>query len=128
MYNHLVVNNLDAALAAAADPTRRQILARLARGPASIHDLGLPFQMSQQAVSKHVAFLERARLVHKRRDGRTCVCTLRPAPLKEIAGWAEGFREAWEANYRRLDALLDELRGAEEQRGQARRNRKGGHR
>jgi len=96
-------------MAAAADPTRRAILARLAEGPASVNDLARPFRMTQQAVSKHVACLERARLIQKRRAGRLQICTLNPKPLEEIAGWAETFRELWTANYRRLDTLLDEL-------------------
>jgi DNA-binding transcriptional ArsR family regulator len=109
IYNHMVVNSLGLALAAAADPTRREILARLAKGPATIHELQRPFRVSQQAVSKHVAYLERARLIRKRRQGRQSVCTLNPKPLEQIAGWAEGFRDLWEGNYRRLDALLDEM-------------------
>src|SRR4029453_16625397 len=99
IYNHMVVNSLGLALAAAADPTRREILARLAKGPATIHELRGPFRVSKPAVSKHVAYLERARLIRKRRRGRLTVCTLNPKPLQEIAGWAESFRELWEANY-----------------------------
>ena len=104
-------------MAAAADPTRRAILARLAEGPASVNDLARPFRMTQQAVSKHVACLERARLIQKRRAGRLQICALNPEPLEQIAGWAEGFRELWTANYRRLDALLDELAKNERKRG-----------
>ena len=96
-------------MAAAADPTRRAILARLAEGPASVNDLARPFRMTQQAVSKHVACLERARLIRKRRAGRLHICTLNAKPLEEIAGWAETFRELWTANYGRLDVLLDDL-------------------
>jgi DNA-binding transcriptional ArsR family regulator len=125
----MVVNSLGLALAAASDPTRREILARLAKGPASIHELTRPFRVSQQAVSKHVACLERARLIRKRRQGRLSVCTLNPKPLQEIAGWAEGFRELWEANYRRLDVLLDELQsGSAEGRPSNARTRKRGDR
>jgi DNA-binding transcriptional ArsR family regulator len=111
MYNHVVVDSssLNLAMAAAADPTRRAILARLAEGPASVNDLARPFRMTQQAVSKHVACLERARLIQKRRAGRLHLCTLNPEPLEEIASWTEGFRELWTANYRRLDALLEAL-------------------
>jgi DNA-binding transcriptional ArsR family regulator len=112
----MVVNSLDLTMAAASDPTRRAMLARLAEGPASIHDLARPFRMSQQAVSKHVACLERARLIRKRREGRLRICTLNPAPLSELAGWAESFRELWKANYQRLDALLDEIKAQEKTR------------
>lgn len=119
------MSHLTAALAAAADPTRRRILARLARGPASVHELARPFRMSQQGFSKHVAVLERARLIRKRRQGRLRICTLAPAPLAEIAGWAEEFQKLWEKNYARLDALLDEMQAPKESRTATRPNREG---
>ena len=124
----MVVDSLSQTLAAVADPTRRAILRRLVEGPAPVTDLARPFRMSQQAVSKHVAYLEKTRLIEKRRDGRLHVCTLRPEPLQEVAGWAEGFRELWEANFRRLDALLDELKSAEKRRGRTPKPRKRGDR
>ncbi len=116
IYNHSVVDSsgtLNLAMAAAADPTRRAILARLAEGPASVNDLARPFRMTQQAVSKHLACLERARLIQKRREGRVHICTLNAKPLEEIAGWAEGFRKLWTANYERLDSLLAVLQTRE---------------
>src|SRR5262245_17666561 len=106
----MVVDSLDATLAAVAHPARRAILLRLAQGPAAVHDLARPFRMSQQAVSKHLAYLERARLVRKRRRGRQHICTLAPKPLKEVAFWAEGFRRFWEESYDRLDDLLVEMK------------------
>jgi DNA-binding transcriptional ArsR family regulator len=106
----MVVDSLDATLAAVADPTRRAILLRLAQGPAAVGDLAAPFRMSQQAVSKHLACLERARLIQKRRKGRLHVCSLRPAPLKQVALWTEGFRRFWEESYDRLDDLLVEMK------------------
>jgi DNA-binding transcriptional ArsR family regulator len=121
----MVVNALDLTMAAASDPTRRAMLARLAEGPASVHDLARPFRISQQAISKHVAYLERARLVRKRREGRFSICTLNAEPLSEIAGWAEGFRELWKANYQRLDALLDELKSREEKTGRVPKRKRG---
>jgi len=62
--------------------------------------------MSQQAVSKHLANLERARLVEKRREGRSHVCTLRPVPFKEVADWVEHYRRFWELSFDRLDEYL----------------------
>jgi DNA-binding transcriptional ArsR family regulator len=62
--------------------------------------------MSQQAVSKHLAYLERARLVRKRRRGRTYVCTLRPAPFREVSDWVEPYRIFWEQALHRLDQYL----------------------
>ncbi|HEX5135454.1 MAG TPA: metalloregulator ArsR/SmtB family transcription factor [Planctomycetota bacterium] len=101
---------LGATLAAAADPTRRSILRRLAGGPASVSELARPFRMSQQAVSKHLVHLERARLIEKRRRGRMHICVLRPEPLKELAAWVEGYRQFWETRFRNLDALLQEMK------------------
>jgi DNA-binding transcriptional ArsR family regulator len=103
------VDSLSATLAAVADPTRRSILRRLADGPAPVRDLVRPFRISQQAISKHIACLQRARLIGKRRDGRLHICTLDPRPLKEVAEWTEEYREFWERRFARLDALLDEL-------------------
>ena len=87
-------------LAALADPTRRSILGRLASGSATVGELAGPFRISQQAVSKHLAYLERARLVEKRREGRRHFCRLSPAPFKEVADWVgrcPSFRWRWAA-------------------------------
>jgi DNA-binding transcriptional ArsR family regulator len=105
----MVVDSLTVTFAALTDPTRRSILARLAEGPASVSDLAGPFRMSQQAVSKHIAYLHRARLVEKRRKGRRHFCRLRAAPLKEVCDWAENYRIQWEQKFDRLDAYLKEL-------------------
>jgi DNA-binding transcriptional ArsR family regulator len=113
IYNHMVVDSLSTTLAAVADPTRRSILQRLARGPAPVGDLAAPFDMSQQAISKHLACLEGAGLVEKRREGRVCICSLRPKALKEVADWTEGYRRFWELNFQRLDALLDGMKALE---------------
>lgn len=110
MHNHMVVDALGATLAAAADPTRRSILRRLAEGPASVMEIARPFRMTQQAVSKHLAYLERARLIEKRREGRLQICTLKPEPLKEVAEWAEGYRQFWEERFRKLDTLLEVMK------------------
>jgi DNA-binding transcriptional ArsR family regulator len=107
MDNHVVVDTLGLSLAALSDPTRRAILARLAGGPATVGDLGAPLRMSQQAVSKHLAVLERARLVAKRREGRLRVCSLDPAPLREVEAWIGDVRGLWK---RRFDALESVLR------------------
>ena len=102
----MVVDSLSATLAALSDPTRRSILSRLASGPATVGELAEPFRMSQQAVSKHLAYLERARLVEKRREGRSHVCTLRPAPFKEVSELVEHYRVFWEQTLDRLAAYL----------------------
>ena len=111
------MDQLDTTLAAVADPTRRAILRRLSAGPAAVHELAEPFHMSQQAISKHLACLERARLIQRRRRGRRNFCVLRPKPIEAVADWAEGFRKLWEATFQRLDALLDEMKAEESRSG-----------
>jgi DNA-binding transcriptional ArsR family regulator len=114
-YERLVPNvSLDATFAALADPTRRAILRRLADGEASVTELAMPFSMSQPAISKHVKVLERAGLVSRGRDAQRRPVRLEAEPLAEANQWLEEYRQIWERNYGRLDALLDELQ-AEEQ-------------
>ncbi len=96
-------------LAALSDGTRRAILVRLKDGPASVHELAEPFRISQQAISKHLAYLERAQLIEKQRDGRLQVCRLNPKPMEEVAAWVEQYRAYWEEAFGRLDSLLHEL-------------------
>jgi DNA-binding transcriptional ArsR family regulator len=102
-------DELDAAFAALADPTRRAILARLTQGDAGILELAAPFAMSQPAVSKHVAVLEGAGLVSRRREGRTRPCHLEAERLRSLADWVGGYREYWERSFDRLDDLLLDL-------------------
>ncbi len=109
----MVVDTLSATFAALSDPTRRSLLARLAAGPATVGELAGPFRVSQQAVSKHLAYLERARLVKKRREGRRHVCRLRPVPFKEVADWVEHYRRFWELSFDRLDEYLRGLNAKE---------------
>lgn len=95
-------------LGALSDPTRRAILARLKAGRASVTELAQPFRMSQQAVSKHLAFLQRARLIRKRREGRKQICELAPEPMREVAAWVDDYRQHWEEAFDRLRVLLQE--------------------
>ncbi|MEM7585028.1 MAG: metalloregulator ArsR/SmtB family transcription factor [Acidobacteriota bacterium] len=104
---------LSRTLSAIADPTRRAILARLSRGPATVSEIAEPFEVSLPAISKHLKVLERAELIERRRQAQWRPCSLRPEPLKEAADWLERYRVHWEAQFQRLDQLLDEL-GAEE--------------
>jgi DNA-binding transcriptional ArsR family regulator len=110
----MTAETLDATFAALADPTRRAIIARLAQGDASVLELAAPFAMSQPAISKHLKVLERAGLVSRHRDGQRRPCRLEARRLAEATGWLENYREFWEGTYRRLDALLDELKSDEE--------------
>lgn len=110
---------LDLTFAALADPTRRAILARLATGEASVQELSEPFEMSQPAISKHLKVLERAGLISVDIDAQRRPRRLEPKRLEEAVGWIERYREVFEQNYQRLDALLEEL-----QAKPARRKRK----
>lgn len=101
--------HLDATFAALADPTRRAILARLAKGEASVLELAEPFDMTQPAVSKHLKVLERAGLVSRSREAQRRPRRLEAKPLREATEWLERYREFWEGRYQQLDALLDEL-------------------
>ena len=101
---------LDATFAALADPTRRAILARLASGEASVAELAEPFAMSQPAISKHLKVLERAGLIRRGRDAQRRPARIEAKPLQEANMWIERYRELWEANYARLDALLEDLK------------------
>lgn len=102
-------DQLDATFTALGDPTRRQILARLAVGEATVTELAEPFEMSQPAISKHLKVLERAGLVSRGRDGQRRPCRLEAAPLRDALAWLEDYRRYWEESYQRLDALLGEL-------------------
>ena len=100
---------LDATFAALADPTRRAILARLAQGDASVNELATPFDMSQPAISKHLRVLERAGLISRSRDAQRRPCRLEAKPLAEADEWLQRYRQFWEANFGRLDSLLEEM-------------------
>ncbi|WP_410820869.1 ArsR/SmtB family transcription factor [Micromonospora sp. 050-3] len=100
---------LDATFAALAHPTRRAILARLARSEATVTELAEPFDMSQPAISKHLRVLERAGLVSRGRDAQRRPCRLEARPLREATAWLADYRDYWAESYQRLDALLDEL-------------------
>lgn len=100
---------LDLTFAALADPTRRAILARLATGEATVTELAEPFEMSQPAISKHLKVLERAGLISMDVDAQRRPRKLEPKRLEEAVDWIERYRQIFEQNYQRLDALLEEL-------------------
>jgi DNA-binding transcriptional ArsR family regulator len=102
---------LDATFFALADPTRRAILARLAKGEASVNELSAPFTISQPAISRHLKVLERAGLVSVERDAQRRPRRLKVKPLEAAGDWIARYRETWEASFRHLDVLLDELQG-----------------
>jgi DNA-binding transcriptional ArsR family regulator len=98
---------LTATFSALADPTRRAILARLAKGDATVLELAEPFSMSLPAVSKHLKVLERAGLIARGRDAQRRPCHLETGPLKEVAEFAELYRQHWEASLDRLEGYLE---------------------
>lgn len=104
---------LSTTLAALADPTRRAILARLCQGEASVTELAEPFRMSLPAVSKHLKVLERAGLVARSRTAQWRPCRLEAGPLRDVAGWLEGYRRFWEASLDRLDDYLRSLQAGD---------------
>ena len=99
--------NLDQTLMALADPTRRAILQRLSRGEARVTELAQPFDMSLNAVSKHIRILERAELVRRRTTGREHFLSFNRRQLDEVAAWIETQRAAWNARLDALEALLN---------------------
>jgi DNA-binding transcriptional ArsR family regulator len=117
IHNHMVVDMLSQAFAALSDPTRREILQRLMQGPSTVNELAEPFSMSQQAVSKHLAYLQSAKLIRKKRRGREHFCTLEAQAIEQVARWAESYRKFWEASHDRLDVLLETMQREEARRG-----------
>ena len=105
-----MADELSKVFAALADPTRRDIVARLAAGDATVGGLAEPYDVTVQAVSKHLKVLERAGLVSRGRDAARRPVRVEIQPLKAATDWLEEYRRVWEANYARLDALLDVLK------------------
>src|SRR5690348_8400051 len=113
----MLPDGLDVTFAALADPTRRAILARLAKGEATVMELAEPFAMSQPAISKHLKVLERAGLVTRGRDAQRRPCRIEASPLREANDWLLRYRDLWEARFERIDDLLEELKEKEKRNG-----------
>ncbi len=109
----MVVDRLGTAFAALSDPTRRAMVERLSRGPASVHGLTKPFALSQQMISKHIAYLVRARIVIKTKRGRESICTLRPEAIKRVSDWAFSYRQFWEESFDKLEVVVNQMKKAE---------------
>ena len=112
---------LNTTFAALADPTRRAIIARLASGEASVAELAEPFAISQPAISKHLKVLERAGLISRGQDAQRRPRRLEAKPLAEATEWLERYREFWEENYQRLDALLEVMKTKQKKRKSTKR-------
>ena len=106
------MDRLSETFQALADPTRRAILARLAKGQCSVNELAEPFKMSLPAVSKHLKVLERAGLISRSRAAQYRPCKLEPEVLKRVDAWLEDYRRMWELRLDRLDAYLEKLQAS----------------
>ena len=118
--NQVVSNSsksLDAIFHALAHPARRAMLRQLSDRELNLTELAGPLKMSFPAASKHVRVLERARLVRRRVVGRTHRCRIAPRPLARANEWLEQYRRVWEGNFKRLDALLEEMKGRRDNGG-----------
>ena len=102
-------DRLSAVFGALADPTRRAMLDRLAKGDATVTELAAPFEMSQPAISRHLKVLERAGLISRSRQATFRLSHLEAEPLRQATAWLARNREYWEESYERLDELLASL-------------------
>jgi len=110
--------DLDAALHALGDPTRRAILKRLAGSQARVTELAAPFKISLNSVSKHIRILERAKLVKRRKSGREHFLQFQPAPLEAIVEWITQQQAFWKAGLAALDEALELQEKTKENRGE----------
>lgn len=111
-------DRLSQVFAALANKTRRDILARLAEGEATVNELAEPFGMTLPAISKHIKVLERAGLIVKGQKAQYRPCTLEVAPLEEVSRWTEQYRHIWEERFDRMKDYIDQLsNNTEEEHG-----------
>ena len=116
--------NLDATFSALADPTRRAILARLARGETTVQDLAEPFAMSLPAISKHLKVLERAGLISRSRTAQWRPCRIEPRALKAVDDWLDHYRRFYDESFDRLDSYLKTLQAKESGKAPTSKRRK----
>ena len=102
---------LDKAFMALADPARRRIIAHLSRGPATVNELAEPFEITKQAVSRHIQVLEQAELVTRSRDAQRRPVHLNPARLEALTAWIDQYRLVRESQFRALDNILESKAG-----------------
>jgi len=117
--------HLDQTMMALADPTRRAILHRLSKGEARVTEIASPFDMSLNAVSKHILILERADLIRRRIEGRDHYLSVNTKPLNEAGEWIEKYRRMWEQRLDRLDDYLEELQAKEKEHQQPKEKKHG---
>ncbi len=109
---------LDAVFSALAHPTRRAILARLAKGKTTVNALAEPFDMSLPAVSKHIRVLENAGLISREKDAQFRLCSLNTDPIQDIATWTEQYRHIWDARFDVMGQLLNDMKETDDEPGQ----------
>jgi DNA-binding transcriptional ArsR family regulator len=110
-------DQLSTTFAALADPTRRAILSRLAKGQASVTEIAEPFDMTLPAISKHLKVLEHAGLIARGREAQWRPCRLEAGPLKDVDDWVERYRHFWEQSFDRLETYLQELQRKDKKHG-----------
>jgi DNA-binding transcriptional ArsR family regulator len=108
--------NLDTTFAALADPTRRAILARLARGETTVQELAEPFAMSLPAVSRHLKVLESAGLISRSREAQWRPCRIEPRALRDVDDWLDRYRRFFDESFDRLELYLQKLQAKEPKR------------
>ena len=106
----MTTDQLTATFSALADPTRRELLSRLAEGEATVNEIAAPFAMSLPAVSKHLKVLETAGLISRGRDAQWRPCRLEPATLKSVDAWLDFYRRFWTGSFDKMDAYLAQLK------------------
>ena len=120
----MAIDRLSLTFGALADPTRRAIVARLAKGGASVTELAEPFDMSLPAISKHLKVLEHAGLISRSREAQWRPCRIAPVSLREVDGWLGNFRRFWDESFHRLDDYLEELKAKESVKAKPRTKQK----
>jgi DNA-binding transcriptional ArsR family regulator len=109
-------DTLSVTLSALADPTRRAILARLARGEATVNEIAKPFDISLPAVSRHLKVLQGAGLISRGREAQWRPCRLEPRALKAVDNWLSRYRRFWTESFDKMDAYLAELKAKEKRK------------
>jgi DNA-binding transcriptional ArsR family regulator len=115
-----MTDRLSATLIALADPTRRAILARLATGTATVNELAEPFDMTVQAVSKHLKMLERGGLIIRTRAAQSRPCQIQAGALRDVADWLERYRKLWDERLDRLGEYLKEIQKKDKEKDDGR--------
>lgn len=101
---------LDETFAALSNPLRREILARLVAGDATVNELSEPFDVSLPAISRHLKVLERAGLIKRKQDAQFRPCTINVEPLKEIASWTDQYRRIWDARFDQMETYMNNIK------------------